>query len=179
MDVLLVLHLSPTAFGIHCFVSLLFFFSSRRRHTRCALVTGVQTCALPIFGLRPQRVYTGLKGLASTMWCIGKETGNGITDADLEHSHPVPGLDQALPALEQMQHWTRVIGRAQQMILEYSARQMAKAEKDAKTPTAINLPFDPEAMGKIQSAFWQDGMALWQHFLQNGGERSEEHTSEL
>src|SRR3546814_6743087 len=29
-----------------CFV--LFFFSSRRRHTRCALVTGVQTCALPI-----------------------------------------------------------------------------------------------------------------------------------
>src|SRR3546814_5687393 len=29
-----------------CFV--FFFFSSRRRHTRCALVTGVQTCALPI-----------------------------------------------------------------------------------------------------------------------------------
>src|SRR3546814_2931837 len=30
---------------IACFV----FFSSRRRHTRCALVTGVQTCALPIW----------------------------------------------------------------------------------------------------------------------------------
>src|SRR3546814_177065 len=29
-----------------CFI--VFFFSSRRRHTRCALVTGVQTCALPI-----------------------------------------------------------------------------------------------------------------------------------
>src|SRR3546814_4334122 len=28
-----------------------FFFSSRRRHTRCALVTGVQTCALPIYAL--------------------------------------------------------------------------------------------------------------------------------
>src|SRR3546814_3319772 len=28
--------------------SFFFFFSSRRRHTRCALVTGVQTCALPI-----------------------------------------------------------------------------------------------------------------------------------
>src|SRR3546814_111289 len=27
---------------------IIFFFSSRRRHTRCALVTGVQTCALPI-----------------------------------------------------------------------------------------------------------------------------------
>src|SRR3546814_6391549 len=29
-------------------VCVVFFFSSRRRHTRCALVTGVQTCALPI-----------------------------------------------------------------------------------------------------------------------------------
>src|SRR3546814_1288657 len=29
--------------------SFYFFFSSRRRHTRCALVTGVQTCALPIY----------------------------------------------------------------------------------------------------------------------------------
>src|SRR3546814_1063087 len=30
-------------------IVIIFFFSSRRRHTRCALVTGVQTCALPIF----------------------------------------------------------------------------------------------------------------------------------
>src|SRR3546814_8130615 len=30
------------------FICCVFFFSSRRRHTRCALVTGVQTCALPI-----------------------------------------------------------------------------------------------------------------------------------
>src|SRR3546814_3911195 len=43
--------------NVMCFFSLLyfcmlfFFFSSRRRHTRCALVTGVQTCALPILGL--------------------------------------------------------------------------------------------------------------------------------
>src|SRR3546814_1969203 len=31
------------------YLLLFFFFSSRRRHTRCALVTGVQTCALPIY----------------------------------------------------------------------------------------------------------------------------------
>src|SRR3546814_2049833 len=31
-----------------CVCLFFFFFSSRRRHTRCALVTGVQTCALPI-----------------------------------------------------------------------------------------------------------------------------------
>src|SRR3546814_168166 len=35
---------------IFYFVIVFFFFSSRRRHTRCALVTGVQTCALPILG---------------------------------------------------------------------------------------------------------------------------------
>src|SRR3546814_6685265 len=34
------------------FVIVFFFFSSRRRHTRCALVTGVQTCALPIYRVR-------------------------------------------------------------------------------------------------------------------------------
>src|SRR3546814_8396408 len=43
-----------------------FFFSSRRRHTRCALVTGVQTCALPIFvrfkahGAEHEMVFTGV-----------------------------------------------------------------------------------------------------------------------
>src|SRR3546814_2172795 len=34
--------------GVRVFCGCAFFFSSRRRHTRCALVTGVQTCALPI-----------------------------------------------------------------------------------------------------------------------------------
>src|SRR3546814_630069 len=36
-----------------------FFFSSRRRHTRCALVTGVQTCALPISGMNPASMVLG------------------------------------------------------------------------------------------------------------------------
>src|SRR3546814_5045961 len=37
-------------FFVHlCCLFFSFFFSSRRRHTRCALVTGVQTCALPIY----------------------------------------------------------------------------------------------------------------------------------
>src|SRR3546814_4019128 len=36
-------------FHVFLYVVFDFFFSSRRRHTRCALVTGVQTCALPIY----------------------------------------------------------------------------------------------------------------------------------
>src|SRR3546814_1314327 len=39
--------ISWTTLYTACFC-VVFFFSSRRRHTRCALVTGVQTCALPI-----------------------------------------------------------------------------------------------------------------------------------
>src|SRR3546814_6447982 len=44
-----------------------FFFSSRRRHTRCALVTGVQTCALPIsvgqLPYRQQAAYASDSGI--------------------------------------------------------------------------------------------------------------------
>src|SRR3546814_6808026 len=40
-----------------------FFFSSRRRHTRCALVTGVQTCALPISAI----IVSMLRALALTV----------------------------------------------------------------------------------------------------------------
>src|SRR3546814_10275112 len=51
------------SFGITCmslvfsFGMFLFFFSSRRRHTRCALVTGVQTCALPICTGADRRIF--------------------------------------------------------------------------------------------------------------------------
>src|SRR3546814_10537976 len=38
-----------------CYVFFFFFFSSRRRHTRCALVTEVQTCALPIYRMVAKR----------------------------------------------------------------------------------------------------------------------------
>src|SRR3546814_10499614 len=45
-----------------CFLS--FFFSSRRRHTRCGLVTGVQTCALPILPFEEQTasIFAGTNG---------------------------------------------------------------------------------------------------------------------
>src|SRR3546814_4228403 len=50
---------------------MMFFFSSRRRHTRCSLVTGVQTCALPIYEHRHLLVHAGV--LAK--WDIQKTLG--------------------------------------------------------------------------------------------------------
>src|SRR3546814_1018350 len=43
-------------------IYVIFFFSSRRRHTRCALVTGVQTCALPILHRKKINISTALAG---------------------------------------------------------------------------------------------------------------------
>src|SRR3546814_18805114 len=50
------------------------FFSSRRRHTRCALVTGVQTCALPISFAQPG----GLGAEDSTPEALGNDPETGL-----------------------------------------------------------------------------------------------------
>src|SRR3546814_5530656 len=54
----------------------MFVFSSRRRHTRCALVTGVQTCALPICRggwMLNQAVFNSPKAVIAAVggWCLG------------------------------------------------------------------------------------------------------------
>src|SRR3546814_5489861 len=57
-----------------CFFWCCFFFSSRRRHTRCALVTGVQTCALPICSLPSTGTRGGLAGSidGDCRWDVGQ-----------------------------------------------------------------------------------------------------------
>src|SRR3546814_4663275 len=56
-------------------LSFFFFFSSRRRHTRCALVTGVQTCALPIFGQPADRTDGWLGASLYLREIAGREEG--------------------------------------------------------------------------------------------------------
>src|SRR3546814_15707385 len=57
-------------------ISVIFFFSSRRRNTRCALVTGVQTCALPIYRRRGKGTGTGDAAGAAAR-CQGRGGGCG------------------------------------------------------------------------------------------------------
>src|SRR3546814_6115887 len=54
--------------------------------------------------------------------------------------------------------WTQVLGRAQQLMLEQAAGA-----------TGRTLPFDPEAVARIQTGFADEGLALWQRFLDSGG----------
>src|SRR3546814_15160881 len=70
---------------IHSVIYAVFFFSSRRRHTRCALVTGVQTCALPIWNrgcachrpTRRSRLHSSLHGLAAR--CLSHQRTRAIS----------------------------------------------------------------------------------------------------
>src|SRR3546814_8139064 len=62
----------------------LFFFSSRRRHTRCALVTGVQTCALPILAATWLTVPPFLAGTRSST-----VRGSLICPARSSSDHPI------------------------------------------------------------------------------------------
>src|SRR3546814_7177904 len=75
-------------------VCFFFFFSSRRRHTRCALVTGVQTCALPISQVTWDEVdaavgYLEAKGLLKVDRAPGHIIGIAPTakGTDFAHSH--------------------------------------------------------------------------------------------
>ncbi|MBZ9647401.1 class I poly(R)-hydroxyalkanoic acid synthase [Sphingobium sp. 3R8] len=67
-------------------------------------------------------------------------------------------MEPHLPTLQQMQQWTEVIGRAQQLMLEQAAGATGRA-----------LPFDPETVARIQTSFADEGLALWQRFLDSGG----------
>src|SRR3546814_9859772 len=68
---------------IGCLLDVYFFFSSRRRHTRCALVTGVQTCALPI--------YRGVTGRRDVIFANAEDLKDlGLKHGDLVDVHAGP-----------------------------------------------------------------------------------------
>jgi polyhydroxyalkanoate synthase len=80
------------------------------------------------------------------------------------------------PSLEDIQHWTFVIGRAQQMMMEHLARQMgetaAKAPADAdKAAEAMarwpgaHLFGDPAKVMRQQAGMWNEGLSIWQRAL--------------
>src|SRR3546814_7834152 len=88
----------------------MFFFSSRRRHTRCALVTGVQTCALPDLeglrllgghlGSRHRRFLTGRARTLSEQRELAPARSDAVAAVDEARAHDdAPDLGAALLVL--------------------------------------------------------------------------------
>jgi polyhydroxyalkanoate synthase subunit PhaC len=87
-----------------------------------------------------------------------------------------------LPTLEDMQHWTYVMGRAQQLMMEHLAKQASEAgQKIAAAepkPTVAAWPgaalfADPAKLAQAQMDMWAQGLALWQRALGGQPEKSE------
>ncbi|HEV2079815.1 MAG TPA: class I poly(R)-hydroxyalkanoic acid synthase [Allosphingosinicella sp.] len=79
---------------------------------------------------------------------------------------------KAAPTLEDMQHWTWVMGRAQQMMLEYMAEQVAGAAEKAPGAKAaaaqwpgMNMFPNAGEIAKAQADMWTQGLAIWQRAL--------------
>src|SRR3546814_15496600 len=77
---------------------LVFFFSSRRRHTRCALVTGVQTCALPICAA--ERETDTFDTFMESSWYYARNTCPGATDIIDERANYWLPVDQYIGGIE-------------------------------------------------------------------------------
>lgn len=89
----------------------------------------------------------------------------------------------AMPALEDLQHWTWVFGRAQQMMMEQGldlAGQMpAHLPAMPQMPTMPTMPpVDPAAAMRAGAEFWADTMTLWQRFLDPAAAPKFEETPE-
>src|SRR3546814_10835324 len=133
-------------------VSSFFFFSSRRRHTRCALVTGVQTCALPIY-LARRVVCIGMgksghvaRKIAATFASTGTpafyvhpgEAGHGdlgmITDADVVLALSYSGeSDEILMLLP-------VLKRQGNPLLAMTGRDRSTLAREADVHLDVSVP---------------------------------------
>src|SRR3546814_7248950 len=75
------------------------FFSSRRRHTRCALVTGVQTCALPISGTQSSCSGEIAMTLTRQEW-EGVLKSNGVDVGEVERTLQAACCQPGIPSEE-------------------------------------------------------------------------------
>src|SRR3546814_10783136 len=139
-----------------------FFFSSRRRHTRCALVTGVQTFALPIcpggLQLRGARS-VGLLRFQTDNFDAGKRFGAVVPD------NAILG---AILALKDAEPGAPVVFVSKDINLRIKAAIAGIASEDYENDRALD----------DFSLLYTGANPLPEDFWQRHG-RSEEHTSEL
>jgi polyhydroxyalkanoate synthase len=86
-----------------------------------------------------------------------------------------------LPSLQDLQHWTWVMGRAQQMMMEHVARQVGEAARAAPPSPAqiaaqwpgMNMLPDPGKIAQAQVDMWTQGLSIWQRALGGQSQKTE------
>src|SRR3546814_7611862 len=141
-----------------------FFFSSRRRHTRCALVTGVQTCALPIFPVGA----AGRRAQAAFLRSLRQDAlfERGHEQRDFLDRQPETNLEET-----QMDIST-VLRRHEDDLLAYpNVNAVGIGERAGRAVIKVMVA------RKVTEASLLPGQILPKEL--EGYPRSEEHTSEL
>src|SRR3546814_1668198 len=122
-----------TILFLFCYFFFFFFFSSRRRHTRCALVTGVQTCALPIC-LRLLRFTLLLRPWSGLLM---RSRATGLAMAEAMESSIIATSPRSTPRMLANWAWHgRLIWR-QGTLRRYRSRSMGFSTTDRKS-TSLN-----------------------------------------
>src|SRR3546814_986519 len=133
-----------------------FFFSSRRRHTRCALVTGVQTCALPISlsGGNQQKLIVGRemeakpKVLVAAHPTRGVDVGAQAAIWDQLRDARAAGLATLLVSAD----LEELIGLSDTLVVIYRGRLVATLRPEAVPPEVLGsyMPGAP-AIGRAHT----------------------------
>ena len=100
------------------------------------------------------------------------------TDTQPKSAAAPMGAGFGMPSLEDMQHWTLILGRLQQIALEHGLAAMKPVESNAMP--AIPGVTDAATVARAQD-FWRDSIALWQHLLDpaaQGPAQSPERTAD-
>ncbi|RYD54694.1 MAG: class I poly(R)-hydroxyalkanoic acid synthase [Sphingomonadales bacterium] len=90
----------------------------------------------------------------------------------------MPETPTPTPSLEDLQHWTWVLGKAQQMMLEQGLDVIQKAPVSPAFGSDFAPMLDPAAAIRASADFWADTMQLWQRFLDPTNAQPYEETPE-
>src|SRR3546814_14607067 len=122
---------------VHVFCSFVclyvyFFFSSRRRHTRCALVTGVQTCALPILRRRQRRA--SARSAAPMRWPPNSGSRSSIRRPPVPRPRRNPRRRTDRPGFSQNGDRKSVVsGKSVSVRVDLGGRRIIKKKKNKQT----------------------------------------------
>src|SRR3546814_7630099 len=152
-----------------CFV--FFFFSSRRRHTRCALVTGVQSCALPAY----LEAGACLAGEAQKLRCKNEVAGR-------RHRQKLGQPLQEPQEEDRQQRWLhRQSARGELSTLNRPCLRYCTSHSGALVSSGAGaMPNASSPFAPFDTTLSRCSISHWSRVIGAPGmKRSEEHTSEL